>query len=48
MATSLAKVADVDRNLGNEDSATANFEEAVKLLESLRISGEEVGLDQRV
>lgn len=47
VATSLAKVADVDRNLGNEDAATGNFEEAVKLLESLSISAEEAGLEQR-
>ncbi|KAI3474523.1 hypothetical protein Pfo_029438 [Paulownia fortunei] len=47
VAISIAKVADVDRNLGNEDTAIADFQEAIKLLESLRISAEEVGLEQR-
>ncbi|KAL3632422.1 hypothetical protein CASFOL_025406 [Castilleja foliolosa] len=47
VAVSIAKVADVDRNLGNEDTATSGFEEAIKLLESLTISAEEVGLEQR-
>ncbi|KAK6149224.1 hypothetical protein DH2020_016752 [Rehmannia glutinosa] len=47
VAVSIAKVADVDRNLGNDDTATAGFEEGIKLLESLKISAEEVGLEQR-
>ncbi|XP_051138840.1 protein NCA1 [Andrographis paniculata] len=47
VATSLAKVADVDRNLGNEDAAIANFQEAVKLLESLSTSASDVGLENR-
>ncbi|CAK9169962.1 unnamed protein product [Ilex paraguariensis] len=48
VATSLAKVADVDRNLGNEDVAIDGFQEAIKLLESLTLKSEEVGLEQRV
>ena len=36
MAVSLAKFADVDRNLDAEDSATEGFQEAIKLLESLK------------
>lgn len=47
VAISLAKVADVDRNLGNEDTAVAGFQEAIKLLESLTVSPGEVGLEQR-
>ncbi|KAL0405013.1 UNVERIFIED_CONTAM: protein NCA1, partial [Sesamum radiatum] len=47
VAVSLAKVADVDRNLGNEDTAIAGFQEAIKLLESLTVSAEEAGLEQR-
>lgn len=46
VAISLAKVADVDRNLENEDTAVSSFQEAIKLLESLTV--EEVGLEQRV
>lgn len=48
MAVSLAKVADVDRNLGNENAAVDGFQEGIKLLESLTLSSEEVGLEQRV
>lgn len=47
VAVSLAKVADVDRNMGNEDTAVSGFKEAIKLLESLTISSEEVGIEQR-
>ncbi|KAL7138609.1 hypothetical protein ABFS83_10G175200 [Erythranthe nasuta] len=47
VAISLAKVADVDKNLENEDKATANFQEAIKLLESLTINAEDVSLEQR-
>ncbi|KAI8027629.1 Protein NCA1 [Camellia lanceoleosa] len=47
MAVSLAKVADVDRNIGNEDVAIDGFQEAIKLLDSLIIKSEEVGLEQR-
>ena len=48
MAVSLAKVADVDRNIGNEDVAIEGFQEAIKLLDSLSLKSEEVGLEQRV
>lgn len=48
VAISLAKVADVDRNLGNEGAAVGGFQEAINLLESLTLSSEEVGLEQRV
>ncbi|XP_052173426.1 protein NCA1 isoform X2 [Diospyros lotus] len=47
VAVSLAKVADADRNLGNEDVANDGFQEAIKLLESLTLKSEEVGLEQR-
>lgn len=47
VAVSLAKVADVDRNLDAEDSATEGFQEAIKLLESLKINSEENALEQR-
>ena len=48
VAVSLAKVADVDRSLGNEDVAVDGFREAVKLLESLELKSEDTGLEQRV
>ncbi|XP_059646395.1 protein NCA1 [Cornus florida] len=47
VAVSLAKVADVDRNLEHEDLATDGFQEAIKLLESLKLNSEEVDLEQR-
>ncbi|KAK9283694.1 hypothetical protein L1049_011944 [Liquidambar formosana] len=47
VAVSLAKVADVDRSLGNEDVAVDGFQEAIKLLESLTLNSEEAGLEQR-
>lgn len=47
IATSLAKVADVDRNLANEDAAVSGFEEAIEMLESFTIDDQEVGLEQR-
>ncbi|KAH7854653.1 hypothetical protein Vadar_016414 [Vaccinium darrowii] len=47
VAVSLAKVADVDRNLRNEDVAVDEFQEAIKLLDSLTLKPEEVGLEQR-
>ncbi|KAK6931707.1 hypothetical protein RJ641_003500, partial [Dillenia turbinata] len=47
VAVSLAKVADVDRNLGNEKEAVDGFQEAIQLLESLTLSSEETGLEQR-
>lgn len=48
VAVSLAKVADVDRNLGDEATAIAGFKEGIKLLESLTVSSEEVDLEKRV
>lgn len=48
MAVSLVKVADVDRNIGNEDAAIDGFQEGIKLLESLTLGPEEVALEQRV
>lgn len=48
VAVSLAKVADVDRTLGNEDTAVDEFQEAIKLLEALTLKPEETGLEQRV
>ncbi|KAL3534155.1 hypothetical protein ACH5RR_002616 [Cinchona calisaya] len=47
VAISLAKVADVDRNLGNEGAAVGGFQEAINLLESLTLSSEETALEQR-
>ncbi|KAL1550034.1 protein NCA1-like [Salvia divinorum] len=47
VAVSLAKVADVDRNLGDEDMAIAGFKEGIKLLESLTVSSGEVDLEKR-
>ncbi|KAG6488528.1 hypothetical protein ZIOFF_049771 [Zingiber officinale] len=38
VAVSLAKVADVDRSLGNEDFATNGFKEAISCLESLNLT----------
>lgn len=48
VAVSLAKVADVDRSIGNEDVAVDGFQEAIKRLESLTLKPEEAGLEQRV
>jgi hypothetical protein len=48
VAVSLAKVADADRSIGNEDAALDRFHEAIKLLESLTLKPEEAGLEQRV
>ncbi|XP_042056993.1 protein NCA1-like [Salvia splendens] len=47
IAVSLAKVADVDRNLGDEDTAIAGFKEGIKLLESLTVSSEEDDFEKR-
>ncbi|KAL8144624.1 protein NCA1 [Apium graveolens] len=47
VAVSLAKVADVDRNLGNENAAIDEFQEGIKLLESLKLNPEEGGLEQK-
>ncbi|KAJ4972526.1 hypothetical protein NE237_005700 [Protea cynaroides] len=47
VAVSLAKVADVDRNLGNEDLAIDEFEEAIKCLKSLTLDSNQSALEQR-
>ncbi|OAY76195.1 uncharacterized protein LOC109709284 [Ananas comosus] len=47
LAISLAKVADVDRNLGNENVAVDRFEEAIKCLESLKLDADETVVEQR-
>ncbi|CAN6567018.1 unnamed protein product [Malus baccata var. baccata] len=47
LAVSFAKVADVDRNLGDEDVAVDEFEEGIKLLESLTLKSEESALEER-
>ncbi|GKC20746.1 hypothetical protein Tco_1022896 [Tanacetum coccineum] len=47
LAVSLAKVADVDRNLDAEDTAIEGFQEAITLLKSLKINSEENALEQR-
>ncbi|KAG9132981.1 hypothetical protein Leryth_015357 [Lithospermum erythrorhizon] len=47
VAVSLAKVADVDRNLGNKDAALDRFQEAIKLTESLKLTSDESGLEQK-
>ncbi|CAH1443168.1 unnamed protein product [Lactuca virosa] len=46
VAVSLAKVADVDRNLDAEDTTIEGFQEAINLLESLNIKSEENALEQ--
>ena len=48
MAVSLAKVADVDSGLGNEDMAVDRFQEGIKLLESLSLNSENPALQHRV
>uniref|UniRef100_A0A1D1XP66 Polycomb complex protein BMI-1 n=1 Tax=Anthurium amnicola TaxID=1678845 RepID=A0A1D1XP66_9ARAE len=47
VAVSLAKVADVDRNLGDENVAIDGFNEAIKCLESLKLDPTETNLEQR-
>ncbi|XP_018485512.1 protein NCA1 [Raphanus sativus] len=48
VAVSLAKVADIDRALQNEDAATDGFKEGMKLLESLKLDSEDsAALEQR-
>lgn len=47
IAVSLSKVADVDRTLGEEDTAVDGFQEAIKLLESLTLKSEEARLEPR-
>lgn len=46
-AVSLAKVADVDRSLGNEDDAVKGFQEAIEHLESLKLNSSDFVLEQR-
>lgn len=38
----------MDRSLGNEEVAVDGFQEAVNLLESLKLKSEDTGLEQRV
>ncbi|CAD6246388.1 unnamed protein product [Miscanthus lutarioriparius] len=47
LATSLAKVADVDRNLGNESTIIEGFEEAIQCLGKLKLDSEQASLEQR-
>ncbi|CAO2838373.1 unnamed protein product [Amaranthus hypochondriacus] len=47
VAVSLAKVADVDRGLGDEEGAMAGFREAINMLDSLKIDSSQVALVQR-
>ncbi|CAA6665353.1 unnamed protein product [Spirodela intermedia] len=47
VAISLAKVADTDRNLGNEDAAIDGFKEAIECLEPLKLNPSEAHLEQR-
>lgn len=47
VAISLAKVSDVDRNLGKEEAAVDGFQEAIEMLQSLKLNPEEAGLEQR-
>lgn len=47
VAISLAKVADIDRTLGDEDAAVEGFQEGIKLLQSLKLKPEEASLEQR-
>ncbi|XP_021729964.1 protein NCA1-like isoform X1 [Chenopodium quinoa] len=47
VAVSLAKVADVDRGLGNEEGAISGFREGVNMLQSLKIDASQVALEQR-
>ncbi|KAF6147753.1 hypothetical protein GIB67_006726 [Kingdonia uniflora] len=47
VAVSLAKIADVDRTLGDENVAVDEFQEAIKCLESLTLNANNTGLEQR-
>lgn len=47
VAVSLAKVADVDRSLGNDDAAVDGFQEGINLLESFKLNSDESALEQR-
>nr|GMD23847.1 protein NCA1 [Ipomoea batatas] len=38
VAVSLAKVADVDRNIGNEKTAVDGFQEAIEMLQCLKLN----------
>ncbi|XP_020597728.1 uncharacterized protein LOC110037422 [Phalaenopsis equestris] len=46
-AVSLAKVADVNRSLRNEDAAIKGFQEAIHRLESLKLNSNDAVLEQR-
>jgi hypothetical protein len=48
LATSLAKVADVDRNLGEDKTSIEGFREAVQCLEALKLDSAETALEQKV
>ncbi|XP_072959237.1 protein NCA1 [Typha angustifolia] len=47
LAVSLAKVADLDRNLGQENLAVDGFKEAIQCLESLKLDSSDAGLEKR-
>lgn len=47
VAVSLAKVADVDRSLQNEDAATDGFMEGIQLMEALKLVSKDSALEQR-
>ncbi|KAF5189556.1 E3 ubiquitin-protein ligase chfr, partial [Thalictrum thalictroides] len=47
VAISTAKVADVDRGLGNEKAAVEGFEEAIKCLEALTVDPNDTGFEAR-
>ncbi|CAD6254722.1 unnamed protein product [Miscanthus lutarioriparius] len=48
LATSFAKVADIDRNLGNESTAVKGIKEAIECLGKLKLSSEQASPEQRV
>ncbi|KAJ3676628.1 hypothetical protein LUZ60_004040 [Juncus effusus] len=47
LATSLAKVADVDKNLGEEKKAIDGFKEAIECLQSLKLDSIEPAIQQK-
>lgn len=47
LATSLAKVADVERNLGEDKTAIEKFNEAVQCLEALKLDSAEAVLEKK-
>lgn len=47
LATSLAKVADADRNHENESTAVEGFQEAIHCLEKLKLDSEQASLEKR-